>query len=235
MISAKIIEKKLRSLGDPDRAARSRRYFKTDPGEYAEGDIFLGIPVPTLRARAKEWQTLAHAETGKLLHSPLHEARFVALCILIHQFKAGDDQKRHQIAKLYLASIKKYINNWDLVDVSAAHILGAFLEHSSKQPLLQLARSSSLWERRVAIISTHYFIRSGSSDTALRIAGILLRDKHDLIHKAVGWTLREIGKSCSIDVERDFLEQHIQVIPRTTLRYAIERFPAKERQRFLNL
>lgn len=235
MIVAKVIEKELHALGDPVRAELSKRYFKTGPGEYAEGDIFLGIRVPILRAQAKKWVDLPYSELAQLLHSPLHELRFVALCIMTHQFKIGSPKQQEKVTQLYLNSIAKYINNWDLVDVSAAQILGAFLANSSKQELFRLAKSSSLWERRVAIIATHHFVKSGSSEAALQIAELLLQDEHDLIHKAVGWTLREVGKSCSMDVERDFLEKHIQIIPRTTLRYAIERFPAKERQRLLNL
>ncbi|HRH31720.1 MAG TPA: DNA alkylation repair protein [bacterium] len=234
MISAKIIEKELISLRDADRSEKSKRYFKTGPGEYAEGDIFLGIPVPILRNYAKKWYTLPRSEIIKLLHSPLHELRFIALCIAIQQFKRGDDKIRKNIVNLYLASLKKFINNWDLVDLSAANILGAYYTNASKQQLIKLARSSSLWEKRAAIIATHYYIKSGSSDTALLIATILLQDKHDLIHKAVGWTLREVGKSCSMEVEREFLELHIKLIPRTTLRYAIERFPTQERRYLLN-
>jgi 3-methyladenine DNA glycosylase AlkD len=233
MKSAQTVIEKVTKLGRPKRAKTSQRFFKTGPGQYGEGDIFIGLIVPELRKLAKLHDDLTLPEVTKLLQSPIHEIRFLAIVILVNAFQKGDDRLRASIAKLYLKSIKKYINNWDLVDVSAPQIVGGYLADKPKDILFDLARSTSLWERRVAMLATFYFIRKGESELALKIAAILANDKHDLIQKAVGWMLREVGKACGAEIEEQFLEKHANTMPRTMLRYAIERFPPQRRLHFL--
>ncbi len=225
------IQQRLEALGDPEIAAHSQRFFKTGPGQYGEGDIFRGIRVPALRKLAKQYKALPLDETTALLHSPFHEDRLLALIILTHAFSKGDESLKKTIYDLYLANTK-WINNWDLVDSSAHKIVGPFLMDRSRAPLYRLARSASLWERRIAIISTFAFINRDQFEDSLAIAEILLADKEDLIHKAVGWVLREVGKR-NFDVEEGFLLQHYRAMPRTMLRYAIEKFPEPRRQRYL--
>ncbi|MCP4042686.1 MAG: DNA alkylation repair protein, partial [Gammaproteobacteria bacterium] len=200
-------------------------------GEYGEGDRFLGIRVPIIRKQAKKYKEMVVEEIQKLLKSPFHEERLCALLLLVNRFARGDEMERIAIYQLYLYNTQ-YINNWDLVDSSAHHIVGAHLEEKDKKPLHKLARSGALWERRIAIISTYHFIKLHQFDEALDISKQLLADKEDLIHKAVGWMLREIGKR-DAGVEKDFLKPHYQAIPRTMLRYAIERFPERERKKYL--
>jgi 3-methyladenine DNA glycosylase AlkD len=231
MLSAAAARRDLHKLKDPKRAEALSRFFKTGPGEYGEGDIFLGIKLPDLRAVAKKYSTLPLTEVGKLIRSRAHEERTVALAILVKQFEKGTDKDRQAIFDFYLRSTAR-INNWDLVDISAPRIVGAYLLNKEKHLLDKLARSQSLWEKRIAIIATAYFISQEKFSDTLRIAKILLNDKHDLIHKAVGWMLREVGKR-SLSTEEGFLQKHYQKMPRTMLRYAIERFPEKRRQDYL--
>lgn len=230
-MTAQAIQQRLEALGDPEKAAHAQRFFKTGPGQYGEGDVFRGIRVPVLRKVAKEYQTLPLAEVVRLLHSPIHEARFLALVILVRQFARGDASTQKTIYDLYLDNTK-WINNWDLVDVTTPHIVGTFLVDRSREPLYRLAHSSSLWERRIAIIATFEFIRHDQFEDTLAIAEILLYDKEDLIHKAVGWMLREVGKR-NLNAEEGFLLQHYRTMPRTMLRYAIEKFPEPKRQAYL--
>jgi 3-methyladenine DNA glycosylase AlkD len=225
------IQQKLRKLGDEKRAKASQRFFKTGPGEYGEGDVFLGISVPKLRKLAKEYKDLSLKETRVLLRSSIHEARLLSLFILIGRFVTGDESEREKAYNLYLNNTR-FINNWDLVDASAGQIVGAFLADKEKAPLYRLAASKSLWERRVAIISTFYFIRQDAFSETLKISERLLSDKEDLIHKAVGWMLREVGKR-DLQTEEKFLKRHYKKMPRTMLRYAIERFPEPKRQDYL--
>ena len=225
------IKKRLRKLGNKERAKVSRRYFKTGPGEYGEGDIFLGIPVPELRKLAKTYRHLTLKDTTKLLQSPIHEERLLALLILIHIFSAGDESMKKEIFNLYLNNTR-YINNWDLVDASAQHVVGAYLVYKSKKVLYRLAKSEDLWERRIAIMSTFHFIRQEEFSQTLKIAEILITDREDLIHKAVGWMLREVGKR-NLQVEEQFLKYHYKKMPRTMLRYAIEKFPKARRRLYL--
>jgi 3-methyladenine DNA glycosylase AlkD len=225
------IKKRLRKLGDQQRAEVSRRYFKTGTGEYGEGDIFLGIPVPELRKLAKTYRHLKLKDTTKLLQSPIHEERLLAVLILIHIFSAGDESMKKEIFDLYL-NHTRYINNWDLVDASAQYIVGAYLAHKSKKVLYHLAKSEDLWERRIAIMSTFHFIRQDEFSETLKIAEILIADREDLIHKAVGWMLREVGKR-NLQFEEQFLKLYYQKMPRTMLRYAIEKFPKARRRLFL--
>lgn len=227
----RIIQSKLRELANKKNAEIAQRFFKTGPGEYGEGDIFLGIRVPVLRKFAKEYQTITVEEAEHLLKSPIHEERLVSLFILIRIYSKGDEIVKKGIYELYLSNTR-FINNWDLVDSSAEHIVGNFLQEKEKNPIYRLARSKNLWERRIAIISTFCFIKRGHYSETLKISKILLKDKEDLIHKAVGWMLREVGKR-NLPLEEEFLKDHYKEMPRTMLRYTIERFPELKRQRYL--
>ena len=230
-MTANDVRVKLRRLGSPERAEASKRYFKTGPGQYGEGDIFYGNRAAEVRGLAKAYQALAEDEILKLLRSPFHEERAVALLILVRRYPKADTAERKHIYDLYL-SHAEFINNWDLVDVSAPHVVGAHLFDKSRRPLYTLARSRSLWERRISIVATAYFIGRHDFGDTLGIAERLLADKEDLIHKATGWMLREVGKRDG-DAERMFLAAHYPRMPRTMLRYAIERFPEAERQAYL--
>jgi len=225
------IKKKLKSLGNKEKAKKHQRFFKTGPGEYGEGDVFIGVTVPELRRLSKEYKTIGRNEIKPLLQSPIHEERLLSLFILIHRYSKSDEPEQKRIYELYLKNTK-FINNWDLVDSSAGHIVGAFLFDKSKNPLYDLAKSENLWERRISIISTCYFIKHKNFTDTLKIAKILLTDKEDLIHKAVGWMLREV-ENRDISVEENFLKKHYKNMPRTMLRYAIEKFPEKRRQMYL--
>jgi 3-methyladenine DNA glycosylase AlkD len=228
---AEQIRKNLRKRGDKERAEISQRFFKTGPGEYAEGDLFLGIRVPELRKLAKVHESISLTEATKLLWSPIHEERLLALFILIRRYAEGSEIEQKKIYRLYLKN-SQYVNNWDLVDASAEHIVGAFLKDKPKEVLYKLAKSKCLWERRIAIVSTFHYIKRGEFSETLKISGMLLADKEDLIHKAVGWMLREAGKR-NLETEETFLRKHYKIMPRTMLRYAIERFPESKRQEYL--
>ena len=223
--------KKLKKLGDPKKIKDYEWFFKTGPDEYGYGDKFLGIRVPVLKNIAKEFKGLSFPDIRRMLKSYIHEHRFVALKILVLQYKKADDIQRKNIVSFYLANTNR-INNWDLVDTSASYILGDCLLLKDKSILYKLACSKIIWERRIAIISTAAFIRKGRYKDTLKIAEILLQDEHDLIHKAVGWMLREVGKQ-SLKTEIGFLNKYHRIMPRTMLRYAIEKFPEKQRQRYL--
>ena len=225
------IVRRLQALGDHDRARDLQRFFKTAPGEYGAGDVFAGLCVPEIRQLAREYQALLLPEIIRLLHSPIHEARLLALFILIQAYRRGEAARQERIFKLYLQSTR-FINNWDLVDASAEHIAGAYLRYRSRSPLRTLSGSSLLWDRRISILATFHYIKHGEFAETLRIAELLLRDQEDLIHKAVGWMLREVGKR-RLPAEETFLKKHYRIMPRTMLRYAIEKFPEKLRQRYL--
>lgn len=218
-------------LRDEEKARHALRYFKCGPGEYGEGDRFLGIRVPDVRKLVRVFAALPLAEVTTLLHSEYHEARLLALLLLVRQYEKGDNAVRKRIYELYLANTA-YINNWDLVDSSAGQIVGEYLYRDERNILFDLAGSDSLWERRIAMMATFFFIRQGEFADALAIAERLLHDTHDLIHKAVGWMLREIGNR-DREVEEGFLKQHYKKMPRTMLRYAIEKFPEDLRQAYL--
>jgi len=222
---------RLRQRADQSRVAGLQRFFKTGPGEYAEGDVFIGVTVPDLRQVCRECRDAAIPDILFLLGSAVHEERLLALLLLVEAFRRGTDQAKREIYRLYLANTK-FVNNWDLVDSSAPHIVGAWLFTRSRSPLRRLARSSSLWERRIGIIATQFFIRRGDFEETFRIADLLLADRHDLIHKAVGWMLREVGNR-SPKAERAWLESRYPRMPRTMLRYAIEKFPEAERRQYL--
>lgn len=225
------IQKQLRRLADKKIAEHSQRFFKTAKGQYGYGDRFLGIRVPVLRKTAKQYRGTSIEQVSRLLKSEFHEERLLALFLLVDIFRKANDESRRAIYTLYLENTK-FINNWDLVDTSAEHIVGAYLRDYDKRPLYELAVSDMLWERRIAIMSTFCFIKHDEFDDTLKIAEILLGDKEDLIHKAVGWMLREIGKR-DIETEEKFLKKYYRQMPRTMLRYAIEKFPEPKRQKYL--
>lgn len=231
MANAPQISAELHALASPELASLQQRFFKTGPGQYGEGDVFLGIKVPPVRALAKRHRDADLDTIKALLHSKYHEERLFALLLLMQFYERASDKDRIAAFDLYLDNTS-HINNWDLVDVSAPHIVGRHLTTRPRKVLHRMAKSSSLWERRIAIISTLYFIRDNDFDDTLRIAQTLLHDEHDLMHKAVGWMLREVGKR-DLEAEETFLLQHYQDMPRTMLRYAIERFPEKRRQQYL--
>lgn len=226
------LKKDLMKLANPVRAQKLLQYFRTGKGEYGEGDRFLGLTVPQCRGIVKKYRNLSTIDTAFLLKSKYHEERLIVLLILVHQFEKGDEPNRQKIYQLYLSSTK-YINNWDLVDLSAPRIVGGYLLDKDWSVLKKLAKSQNLWERRIAVLASSAFINKGNSHPTLEISTLLLKDKHDLIHKAVGWMLREVGKSCGQSILEDFLKKHYSSLPRTTLHYAIERFPASLRRKYL--
>ncbi len=228
-----IVKKTLKDLSDPKKATILKRFFKTKKGEYGEGDKFLGVMVPIQRKIASEFKELSLIETEKLLHGKFHEERMTALLILIFKFKVGEEAERKDIFELYKRNTKN-INSWDLVDISASNIIGEYLKDKDRKILYKYARSKCLWDRRISVVSTLAFVRKGDFFDALKISEKLLRDKQDLIHKAVGWVLREVSKRCGEEFEEYFLQQHYKTMPRTMLRYAIERFPEKKRKAYLN-
>ena len=230
-LTAAAITRRLRSHANPASVAILQSFFKTGPGQYGEGDRFIGVKVPGIRTVCRECRGASLAEIQKLLRSPIHEVRALALLMLVDAFTDGDEPAERRIYDLYLANTA-FINNWDLVDCSAGQIVGGWLRGRSTAPLTRLARSKSLWERRIAIIATFDGIRRGDFADTFRIADLLLHDEHDLIHKAVGWLLREVGKRDG-KAERAFLDSRYKTMPRTMLRYAIERFPEGERRKYL--
>ena len=230
-LKARDVQKRLKKLGNKGHATVSQRFFKTGPGEYGEGDIFIGIRVPVLRKLASEFKDLPVSEIEILLRSPIHEERLLAMLLFVHIFKKGDGDTKKNIYDLYLKSTE-FINNWDLVDTSAEHIVGAYLLDKNKRPLYRLAKSKNLWNRRTAIMATFHFVKRHQFSETLKISHMLLFDRQDLIHKATGWMLREIGKR-DPRTEETFLKEHYKKMPRTMLRYAIEKFPEEKRQRYL--
>lgn len=229
--------KELKKLGKPQKRDILIRFFKTGPGQYGEGDQFLGIVVPDTRRTAKKFYSMALSEIKKLLASPLHEVRLLALFILVHQYKNGDGKEQKRIYRFYLQNIK-YVNNWDLVDLSSRDIIGAYIyrDESEKPRLTQLAQAKNLWKRRIAIVSTFYFIRQGDDELTFKMCDLLMKDNEDLIHKACGWMLREVGKRSAEGRERliEYLEKRRKEMPRTMLRYAIEHFSATMRKRLMS-
>jgi 3-methyladenine DNA glycosylase AlkD len=222
----------LQKLKNPQKAKDLTRFFKCGKGEYGEGDIFWGIIVPNQRIIAKKYFLNADlADVQKLLKRPIHEHRLTGLFILVYKFEKADEKTRQKIYSLYLKNARR-VNNWDLVDLSAPKIVGVYLLNKDRKILYNLARSKNLWEKRIAILATATFIRNDQFDDTLKISKILLKDTHDLIHKAVGWMLREIGKR-DLKAEEKFLQKYYKVMPRTTLRYAIEKFPEKKRKYYL--
>ena len=247
MNAVRQLKAEIERIADQKRAKLLQRYFKTGKGEYGEGDIFLGITVPQSRKIAIKFENLDFASIEKLLHSKLHEERLIALLILVNNFSKGSDPLKKKIYDFYLNNTK-YINNWDLVDLSAPNIVGNFLWNKQRGPssakasagkpvennpiLIKLAKSESIWERRIAVLSTFRFIKENQFRDSLKIAKMLLKDDHDLIQKAVGWMLREIGKR-DLETEIEFLNKHYQKMPRTMLRCSIEKFPEKLKMFYL--
>jgi 3-methyladenine DNA glycosylase AlkD len=235
MATAVEVKKELEKLSDPKQAKILQRFFKTRKGEYGEGDIFLGIKVPKQREIAKKFPKLALKEIRKLLDSGVHEHRMIGLFILIANYekakKEANEPEKKKIFDFYLKNAKK-INNWDLVDLSAPNIPGDYLLCRKRKILYKLAKSKNLWEKRIAILATYAFIKNNESSDTLKISEMLLKDKHDLIHKAIGWMLREIGKR-DLAAEEKFLKKYYKKMPRTMLRYAIEKFPEGKRKFYL--
>lgn len=231
MSSPDAILARLETLANPETARLLQGFFKTGPGQYGEGDVFLGIKVPLIRKVAAEFPGIDPARAGELLASPFHEARLLALLLWVRTFTRGNAAERAEIHERYLAATHR-INNWDLVDASAPYIIGEHLLDRERAPLYRLAQSGSMWERRIAIVATLRFIRNGEFTDTLAIADKLLNDKEDLLHKATGWMLREIGKRDQTMLE-NFLLPRYRAMPRTMLRYAIERFPEPLRQDYL--
>ena len=225
------LKKELQELADKKQAEILQRFFKTGKGEYGEGDIFLGIKVPVQRNVAKKYSGLSLPKIQELLKSNIHEHRLTSLIILSNKYKEAKEEDKANIFNFYLKNTKN-INNWDLVDVTAPNIVGHFLFDKKKNILYDLASSENLWEKRIAIVSTLNFIRQQEFQETLALSEILLNDKHDLIHKAVGWMLREVGKKDEAVLE-EFLKQHYKDMPRTMLRYSIERFEEEKRKAYL--
>lgn len=228
---AATIVRRLRALGSPARARGVATFFKTGPGQYGEGDRFVGLAVPTLRRLAREYVALPERTIVALLRSEWHEARFLALRLLVDRYQRGDAAMRRRIFRLYLRH-RDRVNNWDLVDGSAEYIVGPQLVEGDRSLLRRLARSRVVWDRRIAVLATFHFIRLRRYGETLALARLLLTDEHDLMHKAVGWMLREVGKRDPATLER-FLRAHAHRMPRTMLRYAIERLPAGRRRHYL--
>lgn len=225
------VKEELAALADAERAKALAWFFKTGKGQYGEGDQFLGITVPRQRKVAAKYRELPLREIARLLKSPFHEHRSVGLAILVLQFDKADLETRGRIVEFYLAQADN-VNNWDLVDSSAPYILGRYLMDKPRDILYGLARSEKLWERRIAIVSTLAFVKAGKLDDAFGVSEVLLGDKHDLIHKAVGWVLRESGKISRLQ-QMAFIADHYREIPRTALRYAIEHLTPAERKQVL--
>jgi 3-methyladenine DNA glycosylase AlkD len=222
----------IRELADTEIAKNSLRFFKTDKGQYGFGDIFLGVRAPKIRLIAKKYIDISIADMKILIQSKYHEERFLGLIILVNKYSKTKDKKTiNQLYKIYISSFK-YINNWDLVDVTCPHVTGKYLIDKDRSILYKWAKSDDLWTKRIAIVSTFSFIRQNDLEDTFKIAEILLQDKHDLIHKAVGWMLREAGKR-DLEKEEIFLKKYYRDMPRTMLRYAIEKFPESKRQAYL--
>lgn len=230
-LRARELSASLQALGDPQVAAHSQRFFKTGPGEYGEGDLFIGLRVPVVRKLAARYRDMPLGEVQDVLSSPLHEERLCALVILTLKYPRADEDGKKELFDFYLANTR-HINNWDLVDCSAHRIIGPWLQRRDRSVLHELARSESLWERRIAVMSTYCFIRHGDYQDTLALSQALLEDPEDLVHKVTGWMLREVGKR-DMDALTGFLDRHIGSMPRTMLRYAIEKLPPDMRQGYL--
>jgi len=225
------LKKELKNLAKPKQAKILQRFFKTGPGEYGEGDVFLGIKMPIQRKVEEKYLNLSVSDLQKLLKDQIHEYRMVGLLILVGKYKQAGLKEKKELFNFYLKNTRN-INNWDLVDVTCPNIVGDYLLDKPRYILYRLVKSKSLWDRRIAIISTFAFIRSNDLKDAFKLSAILLNDKHDLMHKAVGWMLREAGKKDQTALER-FLNRHAKIMPRTMLRYAIERLSEPKRKFYM--
>ena len=228
-MSIQELKKDLKKLSNPEKAKLLQRFFKTGKGDYGEGDIFLGIMVPEQRKIANKYKDITLIKIQNLLNSKIHEYRLISLFILISKYQKSGNKK--EIVNFYLKNTSN-INNWDLIDLSAPKIIGNYLLDKDRSLLYKLAKSKSLWEKRISILATAEFIRNNQFKDTLKISEILMDDKHDLIHKGVGWMLREVGKR-NQKIEEEFLKKHYKKMPRTMLRYAIEKFPEKKRKSYL--
>lgn len=224
------LKKTVKKYSNPEKANILQRFFKTGKGEYAEGDIFAGLTVPTSRKIARQFKSLSYNDLSKLIKSKIHEERLIALFIIVSKMKKANEKEKEKIYKFYVKNLK-YVNNWDLVDLSSEKIIGEYLLDKDKKLLFELAKGD-LWERRIGVMSTFNFIKKNDYKTTLRLCKLLIKDREDLIHKATGWMLREIGNR-DLKIEENFLKQHYKKMPRTMLRYAIEKFPEKKRQAYL--
>ncbi len=227
------VKEAILALAQPERAGALVRFFKTAPGQYGEGDRFLGLSMPQQHAIVKQYHQLPISETEHLVRDEYHECRMVGLLIWVAQTRKGSPLQRAEIMERYLAN-RQHINNWDLVDVTCPHILGQYIIQGDRSVLYDLARQDHLWSQRIAIVSTIALIRLGQFSDTFSLAELLLSHRHDLIHKAIGWMLREVGKR-NADALEEFLHDHVRQLPRTTLRYAIERFDAPRRRYYLDL
>jgi 3-methyladenine DNA glycosylase AlkD len=226
------LNREIRKKKNRNKAKILQRFFKTGEGEYGEGDLFLGITVPEVRKISLKYSGLSLKELRKNIKSKFHEERQAVLFILVYKFEKGNEKIKKEVYDFYIKN-RRHINNWDLVDLTASKIVGAFLDGKDKSPLYEFAKSKNIWEKRISILSTFYYIKKGNCLDALKISEILKNDKEDLIQKAVGWALREIGKNCGQETEEKFLKNNYKTLPRMTLRYAIERFPEKTREFYL--
>jgi 3-methyladenine DNA glycosylase AlkD len=227
-----LIQKELKTLANPKIAEHSQRFFKTGKGEYGFGDVFIGVRVPELRILAKKYINLGFSDVKKLIKSKIHEERLTGLLILVYKYKSTkEDIEKDKIYEIYIKHFK-YINNWDLVDVTCPHIIGPQLMEKDRKSLYVWANSDHLWTKRIAMITNWWFVRNGDLGDVFKISKILLKDEHDLIHKAVGWMLREAGKK-DLKALEAFLKKHYETMPRTMLRYAIEKLPESRRQKYL--
>lgn len=234
-VTANEVKQALQDRAITDNVPILQRFFKTGPGEYGEGDEFIGVKVPQTRQVCRDFRDLPLPEVQRLLDSSVHEHRLAGVIILANAYPKVGESHQQAIFDLYLKNVYAgRINNWDLVDVTAEHVIGAHLENSDRKLLYELAKSDELWQKRVAVISTFRYIKKGDPGTTLDIAEILLRDKHDLIQKAVGWMLREVGKRVDEQLLLAYLDKHAHKMPRTQLRYAIERLPEGLRIRYLH-
>jgi len=226
------LKRALRKKANKEKAKNLQRFFKTGKGEYGEGDVFLGITVPEVRKIAQKFKTLKVSGLSHSISSKFHEERQACLFVLVEKFGKGGEKEKKNIFDFYIKN-RKYINNWDLVDLTAPNIVGAYLEDKDKSLLYKFAKSKNVWEGRIAMLSCFRYVHKGDCKDALKIAEILKNDRHDLIQKAVGWMLREVGKRCGQKIEEEFLKKYYKTMPRTMLRYAIEKFPEKKRKRFM--
>jgi 3-methyladenine DNA glycosylase AlkD len=235
-MTAEEVELALQNHASETDAIFLQRFFKTGKGQYGEGDVFIGIRMPQLRLVCRQFSALPLKEVQKLLNSPVHEHRLAALVILTLQYARGTEQQKHSIYDLYLVNVRKSrINNWDLVDASAGYIVGEYLLNRPRKVLFELAASDNVWQRRVAMLSSFAFIKRGDPTTSLKLAEVLLHDEHDLIQKAVGWLLREVGKRCGRAYLLSFLDQHAHEMPRTMLRYSLEHLTPEQKTYYMNL
>lgn len=225
------LKKELKSYYNEERAEHSKRFFKTGKGQYGEGDIFLGMSTPMVKDIVKKYNSLNLSDCELLLHSKIHEERTVALLILVYQFEKGNELIKRRIFNIYIKNTL-FINNWDLVDITAPNIIGNYLFEKNRELLYKFAKSNMLWEKRISIVSTLFFIRKNDFKDTLKISEILLNDKEDLIHKATGWMLREVGKRDEKTLLK-FLDKYHKIMPRTMLRYSIEKFSQDQRKKYM--